>query len=83
MADHYDLMYDCWRCNLKGGLKAVEQQLDIARQLQGISGWDTVLLWHRYQGHGDQNAPALLLKYNNEALMNLEIPEERLAAKRA
>src|SRR4030066_171744 len=24
---HRDLMYDCWRCNLYGGFKAVERQL--------------------------------------------------------
>jgi len=30
---HHDLMSDCWRCNLKGGFKAVEQQLGIPRQL--------------------------------------------------
>ena len=27
VADHHDLMYDCWRCNLRGGFKVVEQQL--------------------------------------------------------
>jgi len=26
MANHHDLMYDCWRCNLFGGFKAIEQQ---------------------------------------------------------
>jgi len=41
---HHDLMYDCWRCNLKGGFKAVEQQLGILRQLKGMNGWDAVLL---------------------------------------
>jgi len=45
---HHDLMYDCWRCNLYGGFKAVERQLGIPRQLQGISGWDAVMLWWRY-----------------------------------
>lgn len=38
VATHHDLMYACWRCNLYGGFKAVEQQLGIPRQLQGISG---------------------------------------------
>jgi hypothetical protein len=31
--NHHDLMHDCWRCNLKGGFKAVEAQLGIPRQL--------------------------------------------------
>jgi uncharacterized protein YprB with RNaseH-like and TPR domain len=33
---HRDLMYDCWKNNLKGGLKAVEQKLDIGRNSKGI-----------------------------------------------
>jgi uncharacterized protein YprB with RNaseH-like and TPR domain len=78
MADHHDLMYDCWRCNLYGGFKAVEQQLGIPRQLQGISGWDAVLLWQRYQNYGDQNALALLLQYNREDVLNLKVLRERL-----
>jgi len=75
---HHDLMYDCWRCNLKGGFKAVEQQLGIPRQLQGISGWDAVLLWQRYQYYGDHKALDTLLKYNEEDVMNLKVLREKL-----
>ena len=78
IADHHDLMYDCWRCNLYGGFKAVEQQLGIPRQLQGISGWDAVLLWQRYQEYGDRKALALLLEYNKEDVANLRVLRERL-----
>jgi uncharacterized protein YprB with RNaseH-like and TPR domain len=78
MADHHDLMYDCWRCNLFGGFKAVERQLDIPRQLRGISGWDAVLLWQRYQDWGDENALAMLLEYNREDVINLKVLRERL-----
>ena len=35
---HRDLMYDCWKNNLYGGYKAVEEYLDIPRQTKGISG---------------------------------------------
>jgi len=77
---HHDLMYDCWRCNLKGGFKAVEQQLGIPRQLKGIDGWDAVLLWQRYQDYSDQKALATLLKYNEEDVMNLKVLKERLLA---
>jgi uncharacterized protein YprB with RNaseH-like and TPR domain len=77
-ADHHDLMYDCWRCNLYGGLKAVERQLDISRQLQGIWGLDAVWLWWRYRARGDENALATLLKYNEEDVTNLKILKERL-----
>jgi len=78
LADHHDLMYDCWRCNLRGGFKAVEAQLGIPRQLKGINGWDAVLLWQRYQDYGDQEALATLLKYNEEDVMNLEVLRDRL-----
>ena len=75
---HHDLMYDCWRNNLYGGLKSVEQQLGIPRQLKGISGWDAVILWWRYQNSGNQNALATLLKYNEEDVVNLKVLRERL-----
>jgi len=75
---HHDLMYDCWRNNLYGGFKAVEQQLGIPRQLKGIGGFEAVLLWWRYQNEGDQNALALLLKYNEEDVVNLKVLRERL-----
>jgi len=78
IADHHDLMYDCWRYNLKGGFKAVEQQLGILRQLKGIAGFDAVLLWQRYQNYGDQKALATLLEYNREDVMNLKALRERL-----
>ena len=76
---HHDLMYDCWRCNLKGGFKAVEAQLGIPRQLKGIGGYEAVLLWWRYRNYGDQNALSLLLQYNKEDVMNLKVLRDRLA----
>lgn len=75
---HHDLMYDCWRNNLYGGFKAVEQQLGIPRQLQGISGIEAIWLWWRYYNHGDRNALTLLLEYNKEDVVNLKALRERL-----
>lgn len=75
---HRDLMYDCWRCNLYGGLKAVEQQLGISRLLKGITGLDAVTLWHRYQDNRDQSALALLLQYNKQDMLNLKLLKEKL-----
>ena len=75
---HHDLMFDCWRRNLYGGFKSVEQQLGIPRQLQGISGWDAVRLWWRYLDGGDLDALATLLEYNREDVMNLKVLRERL-----
>lgn len=78
LAEHHDLMYDCWRCNLYGGFKAVEQQLGIHRQLRGITGWDAVMLWQTYQDYEDQEALATLLQYNKEDVVNLKVLRERL-----
>ena len=75
---HHDLMYDCWRSNLYGGFKAVEQQLGIPRRLRGISGVEAVMLWWRYQIDHDQKALALLLEYNKEDVVNLKALRERL-----
>lgn len=79
---HHDLMHDCWRRNLYGGLKAVEQQLGIPRQLQGVSGRDAVLLWYRYLEYCDCDALATLLEYNKEDVMNLKVLRERLHSNR-
>ena len=78
VADHHDLMYDCWSCNLYGGFKAVEQQLGIPRKLQGITGLDAVMLWWKYRQEGDQEALATLLEYNKEDVMNLKVLRETL-----
>jgi len=80
---HHDLMYDCWRNNLYGGFKAVERQLGIYRQLEGIAGVEAVWLWWRYWNDGDQNALALLLQYNKEDVVNLKALRERLDGSQA
>jgi len=64
-------MYDCWRNNLYGGFKAVEAQLGIYRQLEGIGGAEAVELWWRYKNYGDEDALATLLQYNEEDVVNL------------
>ena len=76
---HHDLMYDCWRMNLKGGFKAVERQLGIPRQLEGVDGFQAVILWWRYRSYDDENALALLLQYNKEDVVNLKALRERLS----
>ena len=71
-------MYDCWSNNLYGGLKVVEQQLGIPRELKGIGGLEAVMLWWKYQNDGDQDALAMLLQYNKEDVVNLKALRERL-----
>ena len=75
---HHDLMYDCWENNLYGGFKAVERQLGIPRQLQGIGGVEAVMLWWRYQAKHERKALNLLLKYNEEDVVNLKALRRRL-----
>jgi uncharacterized protein YprB with RNaseH-like and TPR domain len=75
---HEDLMYACWKKNLKGGLKSVERQLGIARELTGVDGWIAVQLWWNYINDGDLDALAMLLKYNKEDVVNLKLLRERL-----
>ena len=69
---HHDLMYDCWRNNLFGGLKAVERQLGINRELKGMDGYEAVRLWWRYVDSFDLDALNRLLEYNREDVVNLK-----------
>ena len=77
---HRDLMYDCWRCNLYGGFKAVERQLGIPRRLVGVSGYEAVQLWWSYVKGGNERALATLLEYNKEDVVNLKVLRERLGS---
>lgn len=75
---HHDLMYDCWRNSLYGGLKAVEVQLGIVRRLRGVDGAEAVKLWWRYKIDDDE-ALNMLLEYNSEDLLNLRTLRQLLA----
>lgn len=69
---HRDLMYDCWKNKLKGGLKAVEQKLTITRQSKCVDGWMAVRLWWDYVNNSDAAALQTLLLYNREDVVNLK-----------
>jgi uncharacterized protein YprB with RNaseH-like and TPR domain len=69
--EHRDLMYDCWKQNLKGGLKAVECRLRIERKLADMNGYMAVKLWWQYYNDGDRGALDKLLLYNKEDVVNL------------
>ena len=73
-----DLMYECWRQNLYGGLKKVEEQLGITRTSRGIDGWEAMRLWERYRHSNDLQALNTLLAYNRDDVKNLAILEKRL-----
>jgi len=69
---HRDLMYDCWRKNLHGGLKGVEKQLDIPRNLPDMDGREAVRLWWKYVDSFDLDALKKLCEYNKEDVVNLK-----------
>lgn len=75
---HHDLMYDCWRRNLYGGLKEVERKLGIARRSAGIDGRRAVRLWWNYRLYDDEKALLTLLGYNREDVLNLKLLRQRL-----
>jgi uncharacterized protein YprB with RNaseH-like and TPR domain len=75
---HRDLMYDCWENNLYGGLKRVERQLGIPRQLTEVDGYEAIRLWWRYVNDYDKAALRTLLEYNKEDVINLKTLKERL-----
>ena len=75
---HTDLMYDCWRHDLKGGLKAVETRLGIRRQLTDINGFMAIRLWWNYVNNNDLKALKTLLEYNKEDVINLHVLREKL-----
>ncbi|MBI4536955.1 MAG: ribonuclease H-like domain-containing protein [candidate division NC10 bacterium] len=66
-----DLLRECRRAGIKGGLKALEERFGIARESRGMSGWDALRLWVRYERTGDEDALRALLEYNREDVMNL------------
>ncbi len=66
-----DLMYDCWRANLYGGLKRVEEQLGIERVSRGVDGFMAMRLWERFRVYGEEEALKVLLQYNREDTVNL------------
>ncbi|UCG59444.1 MAG: ribonuclease H-like domain-containing protein [Phycisphaerales bacterium] len=78
---HTDLMYNCWRQGLKGGLKAVERQLGIDRSLRGVDGYMAVRLWYEYVNSDDQESLQTLLDYNREDIVNLRVLRQKLGVK--
>lgn len=75
---HEDLMYACWKRKLKGGLKSVERQLGIERELADVNGLMAIQLWYEYVDQGNENSLTKLLRYNEEDVVNLRTLRERL-----
>lgn len=79
--NHTDLMYDCWRRNLYGGLKVVEGLLGIKRRLKGVDGYMAVQLWYDYVNNNNEQALRTLLDYNEEDVVNLRVLRRKLRVK--
>lgn len=73
-----DLMYECWKCGLKGGLKVVEKKLGIQRSQPPLDNFAIQRCWSQWKHKGDGEALATLLKYNEEDVKNLVRLREKL-----
>lgn len=79
---HIDLMYMCKRLGYSGGLKKIEKELKIQRELEDIDGREAIRLWKKYENNGNEEALDKLVRYNQYDAENLqdllEIVREKL-----
>lgn len=75
-----DLRVVFHRAGFEGGLKRIEESLGLARDpsVRGLSGYDAVKLWRRWEKNADREALDVLLAYNAADFENLE-PLARIA----
>ncbi len=75
---HIDLRFFLKRLGYRGGLKYIEKDFGIARDMEidGLNGFDAVRLWRAYQ-RGDKKALDLLIRYNNADIVNLKTLMEK------
>ena len=71
---HLDLRHACRKLNLVGGLKKIEKELGIKRgdDVQNMDGSEAVYLWNMWRSTGEQKYIDLLVKYNEEDIINLK-----------
>ena len=72
---HIDLRWQCYHQKHRGGLKQIEQALDIRRptDLQGVDGAEAVWLWYRWRQYKDQRAKDRLLRYCAADVLTLQL----------
>ena len=81
---HIDLRHVLGRLGLKGGLKAIENRMGVARpsDLSSLNGYDAVRMW-RMWSRGNEGALDTLIRYNAEDVYSLpklaEIAYRRIA----
>jgi uncharacterized protein len=79
---HLDLMQPLRNLGYRGGLKAIEKQLGLSRESDGVTGLDAVYLWHAYRSGkptvvagkrvAGEEALNMLIEYNRDDTVNLE-----------
>lgn len=71
---HFDLRFALSRLGFDGGLKKIEKDLGIVRDvdLTDVCGADAIFLWKRYISQDDRDALKLLLSYNESDVVNLK-----------
>ena len=83
---HIDLHFPLRRAGLSGGLKAIEQQMEVGRpsELSALNGYDAVLLWRMWH-RGSEGARDTLIRYNAEDVASLpalaEIAYNRISSR--
>jgi uncharacterized protein YprB with RNaseH-like and TPR domain len=75
---HIDLRFFLKRLGYTGGLKAIEKSFGLSRDsaIDGIDGYEAVLLWRAYQW-GDESALDRLIQYNTADIVHLKPLMER------
>ena len=75
---HIDLRFFLRKLGYRGGLKAIERIFNLARDsdINGMDGFDAVLLWRAYQD-GDRSALERLIQYNTADIVHLKPLMER------
>ncbi len=80
---HVDLRWACKKIDLVGGLKNIERETGIRRaeEVKDVSGEDAVLLWQAWKKTKDKKYLDLLVKYNEEDILNLKPLAEKVIPK--
>ncbi|MBN1169396.1 ribonuclease H-like domain-containing protein [Candidatus Micrarchaeota archaeon] len=71
---HVDLRFLLASLDITGGLKKIEKKFGFEREddLDGLTGYDAILLWRKYKKYNDLNALDTLIRYNGADVNNLE-----------
>ena len=77
--EHVDLVPECWKKHLYGGLKKVEIQLGLQRKLPGKNGLWATETYRKFAKTGNKEYLDEVLAYNREDVFMLREVEIRLA----